>query len=49
MVHASIYTGNVNRKIAVQASLGISMRPYPKNNKSKKGWMHGSSTEFKSQ
>jgi hypothetical protein len=34
--------GGIGRRIPVQASLGINMRPYLKN-KAKKGWGHGSS------
>jgi hypothetical protein len=32
------YAGSINRRTIVQASLGINMRPYHKNNQSKKGW-----------
>jgi hypothetical protein len=34
-------TGNVNRRIAVQASLGKNVRPYLKKNDSKEGWKYG--------
>jgi hypothetical protein len=33
--------GSINRKITVQASLGINAKPYLKNNQIKKGWEHG--------
>jgi hypothetical protein len=32
-----------SRRIVVQASLGIKVRPYTQNNESKKGWRRGSS------
>jgi hypothetical protein len=35
--------GRINRRIVVQACLGIKERIYLKNNNSKKGWWHGSS------
>jgi hypothetical protein len=34
-------TGNINRRISVQADPGINTRPYPKNNQSRKGWECG--------
>jgi hypothetical protein len=33
--------GNVNRRITVQASPGINVRPYLKNTQSRKGWGMG--------
>jgi hypothetical protein len=38
--HAS-YVTNLNRKITVQVSLGINLRPYFKSNQSKRGGRHG--------
>jgi hypothetical protein len=35
------YVGGINRKVAVQAGLDKNMRPYLKNNYSKKGWVCG--------
>jgi hypothetical protein len=35
------YVGDVNRRMGVQASLCINMRPYLKNNQSRKSWKHG--------
>jgi hypothetical protein len=32
--------GSINRRIAVQASPGINVRPYSENNESRKDWRH---------
>jgi hypothetical protein len=36
------YVGSINRRITVQANLGINVRPQSKNKKRKNGWWSGS-------
>jgi hypothetical protein len=33
--------GSINRRVLLQAGLGIMYDPNPRNNQSKKGWGHG--------